>query len=356
MILAGVVLAVVIVSWWLSGRLANRESRLFVLDHPNERSLHDRPTPRTGGVAILTGLLCGLVLAVLVGVPLKGGSDHALFGWPASVWIVLLTYGIGVVSFLDDRGGVPISVRFGVHLLAALILVLGARLWIPALSLPVLGSVDLGWLAVPASIGFLVWMTNLYNFMDGMDGFAGGMAVAGGGLLAWFGWAAGHGFLFCMALSVAAAAVGFLIHNFPPARIFMGDAGSASLGFLFGSLMLLGVHDRVFDLWVPIMLFSPFIVDATVTLIRRAVRGERIWEAHRSHYYQRLVLLGWGHRRTVCAEYAFMALCGTLAWGYQVADDRIRLAVLGGWGLLMGLAMLGVHHAEQRALPVRSQV
>jgi len=350
------VLAVVIVSWWLSDRLANRESRLFVLDHPNERSLHDRPTPRTGGVAILTGLLCGLVLAVLVGFPLNGRSDHALFGWPASVWIVLLTYGIGVVSFLDDRGGVPVLVRFGVHLLAASILVLGTRLWIPALALPVLGSVDLGWLAVPASIGFLVWMTNLYNFMDGMDGFAGGMTVVGGSFLAWFGWSVGFGFIFVTALCAAAAAIGFLLHNFPPARIFMGDVGSASLGFLFGSLMLLGVHDRVFDLWVPIMLFSPFIVDATVTLIRRAVRGERIWEAHRTHYYQRLVLLGWGHRRTVLTEYGVMALCGLLACGYQLADGWLRWVVLGSWGVLMGLAMLGVHHAEQRALPVRSQV
>lgn len=336
-------------SWWLSGRLANRESRLFVLDHPNERSLHDRPTPRTGGVALLTGVFCGLVLAVLAGFPLNGGSDYALFGWPASVWIVLLTYGIGVVSFLDDRGGVPVSVRFGVHLLAASILVLGARLWIPALTFPVVGSVELGWLAVPASIGFLVWMTNLYNFMDGMDGFAGGMAVAGGGLLAWFGWAAGQGFLFCMALSAAAAAAGFLIHNFPPARIFMGDAGSVSLGFLFGSLILLGLHEYVFDLWAPIMLFSPFIVDATVTLIRRAVRGERIWQAHRSHYYQRLVLLGWGHKRTVFSEYVLMVLCGMLAWGYQMVDSRMRWMVLGSWGVLMGLAMFGVHRVEQRA-------
>lgn len=342
-------MAVVSVSWWLSGRLANRESRLFVLDHPNERSLHDRPTPRTGGVAILAGLLCGLVSAVLAGFPLNGGSDHALFGWPVSVWIVLLTYGIGIVSFLDDRGGVPVLVRFGVHLLAASILVAGTRLWIPAITLPVVGSLDLGWLALPASIGFLVWMTNLYNFMDGMDGFAGGMTVAGGGLLAWFGWSAGQGFLSVTAVSVAAAALGFLFHNFPPARIFMGDVGSVSLGFLFGSLMLLGLHDQVFDLWVPVMLFSPFIVDATVTLIRRTVRGERVWLAHRSHYYQRLVLLGWGHKRTVFSEYVFMALCGVLAWGYQMVDSRIRWVVLGFWGLLMGLAMLGVHRVEQRA-------
>lgn len=136
----------------------------------------------------------------------------------------------------------------------------------------------------------------------------------------------------------------------------MGDVGSVSLGFLFGSLILLGVRNRAFDLWVPLMLFSPFIVDATVTLIRRAVRGERIWLAHRTHYYQRLVLLGWGHRRTVLTEYVLMALCGMLAWGYQMADDRTRWIVFGSWGLLMGLAMLGVHRAEQRALPVATKI
>ncbi|MEC4888886.1 MAG: glycosyltransferase family 4 protein [Nitrospira sp.] len=341
------------VAWWLTGQLAGARFALSVLDHPNERSLHNRPTPRTGGVAILAGLLFGLAWMSWGGTPWKGISDLGLLGWPAPVWIVLLTYGIGLVSFVDDRGGVPVSVRFGIHLLAATMLVVGAGLRIPALSLPVVGAVDFGWLAVPLSIGFLVWMTNLYNFMDGMDGFAGGMTVVGGGFLAWFGWSAGLGFLFVTAVCAVAAAIGFLLHNFPPARIFMGDVGSVSLGFLFGSLMLLGVHDRVFDFWVPIMLFSPFIVDATVTLIRRSLQGERIWQAHRSHYYQRLVLLGWGHRKTVLAEYGLMVLCGLLAWGYHMADVWTRWVVLGFWGVVVGLAMLGVHQAEQRVLPAR---
>ena len=345
-----------LVAWWLTGQLAGARFALSVLDHPNERSLHDRPTPRTGGVAILAGLLCGLAWIGWFDVPMNGRSEPALWGWPAAAWVVLLTYGIGLVSFLDDRGGIPVPVRFGIHLLAASLLVVGGRLWISALTLPVLGSLDLGWLAVPVSIGFLVWMTNLYNFMDGMDGFAGGMTVVGGGVLAGFGAEAGNGFLLVTAMCVAAAAGGFLFHNFPPARIFMGDVGSVSLGFLLGALILIGIHDGVFDFWTPIMLFSPFIVDATVTLLRRAVRGERIWQAHRSHYYQRLVLLGWGHRRTVLAEYGAMVLCGVLAWGYQLADSRMRLAILGCWGLLMGLAMLGVHFAEQRVLSVQTKV
>ncbi len=338
-----------LVAWWLTGQLAGARFASSVLDHPNERSLHDRPTPRTGGVAILAGLLFGLAWMSWFWTPWNGMSDPGLSGWPAAAWIVLLMYGIGLVSFVDDRGGVPVSVRFGIHLLAATMLVVGAGLRIPALSLPGVGAVDLGWVAVPLSIGFLVWMANLYNFMDGMDGFAGGMTVVGGGLLAWLGWSTGQGVLVVTAVCAAAAATGFLFHNFPPAKIFMGDVGSVSLGFLFGSLILLGVHDRVFDLWVPIMLFSPFIVDATVTLLRRAVRGERIWQAHRSHYYQRLVILGWGHRRTVLTEYGVMVLCGVLALGYQFGDDLVRWTMLGCWVLLMGAAMTGVHLAERSA-------
>ncbi|MGE3978851.1 MAG: hypothetical protein AB7F94_14885, partial [Nitrospira sp.] len=129
----------------------------------------------------------------------------------------------------------------------------------------------------------------------------------------------------------AMGALGFLTHNFPPARIFMGDAGSITIGFLAGTLMILGVRDGIFELWVPVMIFSPFIVDATVTLIRRALRRKKIWQAHREHYYQRLVLVGWSHRRTVLAEYGVMILCGGLAVLYHHSTDDVRLSILGAW-------------------------
>lgn len=336
-------------AWWLTGQLARERFVPAVLDHPNERSLHERPTPRIGGIGILAGLLFGLALAEWSGFSLGGPTGNTFFGSSLVCGIVFLTYGIALVSFIDDRGGIPVPIRLAVHLVAASILVIGFGLEIPALSFPLLGAMDLGWLSVPVSIGFLVWMTNLYNFMDGMDGFAGGMAVAGGSALAGFGWGMGHTVMFIAGGGVAVSSMGFLAHNFPPAKIFMGDVGSVPLGFLFGSLMLLGVHDRVFDGWVPVMLFSPFIVDATMTLLHRLVRGERIWQAHRTHYYQRLVLLGWGHTQTVLAEYGLMAACGLLAWGFQAADERVRGVIWGCWGLLMAAAMTGVHLAERSA-------
>ena len=191
-------------------------------------------------------------------------------------------------------------------------------------------------------------MANLYNFMDGMDGFAGGMTFFGFGFLAYFGWQAHFPVMLIIAVFVAMAALGFLTHNFPPARIFMGDAGSITIGFLAGTLMILGVRDGIFEIWVPIMIFSPFIVDATVTLIRRVLRRKKIWQAHREHYYQRLVLSGWTHRRTVLAEYGVMALCGGLAVLYHHSTDSWRLVILGVWvGVFLVLGRL-VHTFEQR--------
>lgn len=111
--------------------------------------------------------------------------------------------------------------------------------------------------------------------------------------------------------------------------------------------MLLGSQERLFDIWVPLIIFSPFIVDATVTLLRRVFMRERIWEAHRSHFYQRVVLLGWGHRKTVLAEYGVMLVCATLAWLYQFGSDQLRMGILLGWGLLFTGLMVGVMMAER---------
>jgi UDP-N-acetylmuramyl pentapeptide phosphotransferase/UDP-N-acetylglucosamine-1-phosphate transferase len=317
------------------------------MDLPNERSLHHIPTPRTGGLAIMGSMLIGLVVVGVMGAwPLHQGEMGSI-DWPTLFWITGLTIFLAMISFLDDRTGLPIAIRFGAHTVAAGMVILGARLSLPPVELPPVGTLELGWLAPVVSIIFLIWMTNLYNFMDGMDGFAGGMTVFGAGFLASFAWLGQHRLIFSLSLLIAFAAFGFLAHNFPPARIFMGDVGSVPTGFLMGALILLGCRDHLFTPWVPMMLFSPFIVDATVTLIRRVMLGERVWVAHRMHFYQRLVLLGWGHRKTVLAEYGLMGLCGILAWSYQLADETARLSILCIWAVLMLSGMLGIHAAER---------
>ena len=290
-----------------------------ILDHPNERSLHQRPVPRVGGIGVAAG--------IAVSVPFVSQLEW----WPLWLGAFIL---VGI-SFLDDIIGLPIIGRLLVHFVAAG----GAAAGL------LLNHTGVGWVFL--AIVVIVWMTNLYNFMDGMDGLAGGMALFGFGFYALAGVLSGHLPFAATNAAIAAAAGAFLLFNFHPARLFMGDAGSTLLGFLAACLGLVGWQLGIWTLWFPGLVFSPFIVDATVTLARRLLRGEKIWRPHREHYYQRLALSGWGHRRTALAEYGVMILCGVLAWAYQIADDSVRLFILGSWGVLMLSVMWAVHVAER---------
>lgn len=338
-----------VVAWWLTNRLCSPRSFLSILAHPNERTLHVQPTPQTGGVAVIGSVVIGLLLAASVLVITQPSRPVLPKGVASgSLWIVLSMLLVFVVSFIDDCSGLPASLRLGVQAAAACIIIAGVGLTVTSIPIPGGPTIQLGLAAIPVSALLLIWMANLYNFMDGMDGFAGGMTFWGFGFLTYFGWQAHYQVMLIIPIFVAMGALGFLMHNFPPARIFMGDAGSITVGFLAGTLTILGVRDRLFEIWVPIMIFSPFIVDASVTLIRRALRRKRIWEAHREHYYQRVVLSGWSHRRTVLAEYGIMILCGGLAVAYHHSTDKVRLIILGAWvGMFVLLAML-VHALERK--------
>lgn len=175
--------------------------------------------------------------------------------------------------------------------------------------------------------GILLDLGYLYNFMDGSDGLAGGMACSGFLCYAIAAAFAGNTQFALLNLAIAAAAAGFLIHNFHPARIFLGDAGSVPLGFLAATLGLTGWQQCDWTWWFPLIVFAPFIVDASVTLARRLLSGARVWEAHRDHYYQRLVRLG-GHRRTALLEYALMAGSGALALWAMTLRGAMQYGVL----------------------------
>lgn len=294
--------------------LRSGAARRLAMDQPNQRSLHVVPVPRVGGIA--------MVLAVLIAWSLQTGSSPLL----ASLTAVL-----ALVSAVDDRIGLPVALRLAAHGLAALALVLGT-------------GIGDAWLAVGLVIIF-VGMTNLYNFMDGSDGLAGGMALFGFTAYA----CAAHAVpLGAMSLAVAAAAAGFLVFNFPPAKVFMGDAGSIPLGFLAASLGLLGWRQGLWPLWFPLLVFSPFVVDASVTLLRRLTRGERVWQAHREHYYQRLIRMGWGHRRTALAEYALMVAVAGSALAGRSATPALQVLILAGWGVVYLGLMAAVDQRWQR--------
>lgn len=239
---------------------------------------------------------------------------------------------VATVSYIDDRHHVPVIGRLLAHLVAACLLLWGGFSF-RILDLPGFEFSVTAMLSGLLSLVFIVWMINLYNFMDGMDGFAGGMAVIGFGAFALLGWQAGNALFMLLNLVTASAAAGFLIFNFPPARIFMGDVGSSTLGLLAAAFSFWGARDGVFPFWVAVLIFSPFIMDASVTLMRRLFRGEKIWQAHKTHYYQQLVQAGWGHRKTVLLEYAIMLGCGATAfWGVH-APDKVQVAMLVIWML-----------------------
>lgn len=282
------------------GWLAHTRAARLAVDEPNARSLHTKAVPRTGGIGLLLGVAAGWTLA------------GAALPWPhwAAAGVVI------AISVLDDLRGLSAAVRLAAHLLAAAL----AAWALPGdLSLPLLVIAVL-------AIG---WMCNLYNFMDGADGLAGGMALFGFFAYAAAAWFAGSTQFALLNLAVAAAACGFLLHNFHPARIFLGDAGSVPLGFLAATFGLLGWLQHDWTWWFPLLVFSPFIVDASVTLARRLLAGARVWEAHRDHYYQRLVLLGLGHRRTALAEYVLMAGCaGAALWGMTFERTGQHLLLL----------------------------
>lgn len=276
-------------------------------DVPNQRSLHGRPTPRVGG--------WGIVPVVVVAMA---------FAAPRLSVIPLCALALAAMSQVDDRRGLSARVRFIVHFAMVLLLLATIRAALP------------WWVLILLAIG-LVWLTNLYNFMDGSDGLAGGMAFFGFGGYAVAALVGRYPdpALACACVAVAGAAFGFLVFNFHPAKIFLGDAGSIPLGFLAGAIGYAGWRDGTWPFWFPVLAFSPFIADASVTLLRRLARGERFWEAHRDHYYQRMVRLGMGHTRTALCWYALMAVGISLGCFALAQSVAIQCGLAAMWIIVL---------------------
>lgn len=200
----------------------------------------------------------------------------------------------------------------------------------------------LAWFWIPIVAVGLAWLINLYNFMDGADGLAGGMTVFGFGSYAFAALAGPHpsvGLGWACA-AIAGAAAGFLLLNFHPAKLFLGDAGSISLGLLAGAFGYWGWRHAVWPLWFPLVVFAPFIADASVTLLRRLLRREKFWEAHREHYYQRMVRLGVGHARTALCWYATMLVGAVVSLSVLACSTAVQWMTIAAWGSI--LFLLGV--------------
>lgn len=322
-------------AWLVDLGLLRYGGTLLALDKPNARSLHAQPVPRGGGLGIVAMLL-------VVGVPAVVVLEATELLW--SMFLPLLA--IALVSYIDDRRSLPAWPRLCVHALAAgwFVLTDGA---LESIQTPTAVMALPSVLGTPLTILLIVWLTNLYNFMDGIDGLAGGMGVFGFTAVAVLAGSSGDWAGAAIALATAGSAMGFLALNFPPARLFLGDVGSSVLGFLCGALIVRSQTTGAVPVWVGLLVFAPFVIDASVTIVRRAIRRERIWEAHRSHYYQRFAALSAGHRRPVLLEYVLMIGCALSALAMSRASPSLQWVGLAGWGVLFVVLMWCVARYER---------
>jgi UDP-N-acetylmuramyl pentapeptide phosphotransferase/UDP-N-acetylglucosamine-1-phosphate transferase len=302
--------------WWLI-----KGNTLKILDRPNSRSLHTTPVTRTGGLGMLPGILISWAFL-----------PAAL---PLPVWIGVSL--LAAVSFADDILTLSVWWRLLTHSAVAA--------WFAA----VLLADAHGWLIATVATVAIVWIINLYNFMDGSDGLAGGMTLIGFGCYGLAAWLVGNETFAILNFCIVAAAAAFLLFNIHPARIFMGDVGAIPLGFLAAVFGILGWINGLWLLWLPLLIFSPFVADASVTLAKRCLCKEKIWQPHREHYYQRLVLSGFGHYNTALFGYVLMLSVGASAVWAAGQDESIQLGVGTAWcGVYLAMMLAFDLHWRRR--------
>jgi UDP-N-acetylmuramyl pentapeptide phosphotransferase/UDP-N-acetylglucosamine-1-phosphate transferase len=286
-------------------------AQLGFVDQPNARSLHQAITPRAGGL--------GFAL-------LAPAATLLVFSrWVAPVpraYVVLLTTAtaLALFSLADDRWGLSVGVRLLAHFGAALALVLAGGV-LHEIVLPGGFVVPLGPAASAATILWVMAFTNIYNFMDGSDGLAAGQAIVAASAMALFAANANVPAVTLAMALLAATVAGFLVLNWPPARIFMGDVGSTFLGFTFAGWAVLtgGTRDAPLPFVAWLTVLSPFLFDAALTLVRRTLRGERIHQPHREHMYQQLIRRGWSHAAVALLYIGLASAAAALTLGYYVS-------------------------------------
>jgi UDP-N-acetylmuramyl pentapeptide phosphotransferase/UDP-N-acetylglucosamine-1-phosphate transferase len=275
-----------------------------ILDQPNLRSSHQKPVALMGGIGIIVSVcISGMIF-----------FPEFIFDYPL---IIISLFCLAIVSVCDDIWTVPSLLRLMVHMGVGLSFYFSDIL-LSAIELP-FGSIVLssvGFLSVIMTVFYVVSWVNVYNFMDGMDGYAAMMAVIGLGCLGFLSFQSGGVDIIQMMMILVSVVAGFWVWNYPKAKIFMGDVGSATLGALVALITLklnqLSVGEGGVFLWQSLLIFSIFWMDALVTLIRRICRRERVWEAHRDHFYQRLLRSGWSHQRVLLLEMGHLVVIGFL--------------------------------------------
>lgn len=319
LVLAGVV------AWGLTGVLRRYAINRSILDVPNSRSSHSVPTPRGGGVAIALTFLIGLLVLWLMN----------LVTLPFFLAFVGSGAVVALIGFADDHADVAAYWRLLAHFIAAA----WGLYWLGGLpALHILGfELTLGWIGYFIAVMYLVWLLNLYNFMDGIDGIAGieAITVCFGGLVLFLLGGFGSASEQLPVILLITTSVGFVLWNFPTAKIFMGDAGSGFVGLLLGLFSVAAGHVDQSLFWGWLILLGAFIVDATLTLIRRVIDGKAFYQAHRSHAYQYAARRLGGHKPV---SLAFGAI--NLLWLLPVALTVVLGFIDGMGGVIIAYAPL----------------
>jgi len=324
-----------VVSYTLSSWLAKPSSPLYLADIPCARSLHRAPTSRSGGIAIGLSLLSSVGLYSLLSQPL-----------PSMLPVLVAFIFIFIISLLDDMRSIYFGWRLLTHFTAAL-LVLETGQNLPFLHLPGFAWIWDPWVANTFILLYIIWVTNLFNFMDGMDGSVAGMGVLGLSTLAFLAYQQNAIFLSGVTLLGAAACTGFLFNNFPPAKIFLGDCGACSIGFFVAAITVSLARFQVIPLWISVLIFSPFVMDATITLILRVFRKERFWKGTRNHFYHKR-LLRVGHKKAVLVQYAQMVGCSLSAVFIFKQAPFAQWCVIVGWLLFYSFYFFVTLRFEKR--------
>lgn len=317
--------------------------RLRILDIPNERSSHSVPVPRGGGLAIAAGFLVGVFLIQIFGniVPLRSS-----YFW-GFLFSLLLIVG---VSFYDDIQHRGLKVKLGTQLVSIVIVMVAGNV-IDILHLPWIGEVRASPVLYPLTLVWLLGLTNAYNFMDGLDGMAGATAVIVSAFFSYIAFHEGSHFAYLISLVLCMATLGFLFFNWAPAKIFMGDVGSAFLGFTFATLAIVAArydlgHTSLFVM--PLLLFH-FIFDSIFTFIRRLLDGDNVFQAHRTHLYQLMNRMGYSHKAVALIYAGLAAIQGLAAiWMVSISGEQ-RLLVFFPFAIGYTLAGTKILARAQRA-------
>lgn len=292
-----------------------------VMDRPNARSAHTRPTPKGGGIGIVVAFMLGIAV-------LYGFADFSRIAEPYFRGVILAAFAIAVVSFLDDVRNWPFSIKLAAQMLAAAAAIFSG-LYVSEIRVPFWGPVALGWLGPVSTLCWILFATNAMNFIDGLNGLAAGVTLVACAFLAFIAQSQAGWFVYFAAMALGAGVVGFLPFNFPRARIFMGDVGSQFCGFV---LAMLGVAAARFGkvemslLLVP-MLLNGVLFDVAFTLVRRLFNGDRLTQGHRSHLYQIAHRSGMDARWIAAIHWGFAALGGCVAILFVFAPPVLKPAL-----------------------------